>query len=119
MKESVNSHIERVHFIRQKWAASVIADGLRKNCEIQKKERLKKEQEERERKRKLEEERKRKKEEEERNRKTEEQRGKEKERTVGVRIMFFFQHCRKKRCTNPNTVFSLRMFKKKTTPTDL
>ncbi|XP_065940998.1 chitin synthase chs-2 isoform X2 [Magallana gigas] len=83
MKESVNSHIERVHFIRQKWAASVIADGLKKNCEVQKRERLKKEQEEKERKRKLEEERKRKKEEESRNRKTEDQQGKDRERTAG------------------------------------
>lgn len=89
MKESVNSHIERVHFIRQKWAASVIADGLKKNCEVQKRERLKKEQEEKERKRKLEEERKRKKEEEERNRKTEDQQGKDRERTAGVGIVLF------------------------------
>lgn len=89
MKESVNSHIERVHFIRQKWAASVISGVLTKNCEVQKRERLKKEQEEKERKRKLEEERKRKKEEEERNRKTEDQQGKDRERTAGVGIVLF------------------------------
>lgn len=95
MKESVNLHIEEVYFIRQKWAASVIANVLRKNCEVQKRERIKREQIEKERKRKLEEERKRKMEEEEKNRGTKEQLGKDKEKAAEVETMFLIQHYRK------------------------
>lgn len=88
MKESVNLHIEEVYIIRQKWAASIIANVLRKNCEFRKRERMKREQKEKERKKKLEEERKRKMEEEEKNRSTEEQLGKDKEKTAEVETMF-------------------------------
>ena len=61
MKDSVNFHMEKVHFMRQKWAAAVISNGMKKISEVQKKERLKKEQEEKERKRKEEEEKQKKK----------------------------------------------------------
>lgn len=101
MKESVNLHIEEVYFIRQKWAASVIANVLRKNCEFRKRERMKREQIEKERKRKLEEERKRKMEEEEKNRGTEEQLGKDKEKTAEVETMFLIQHYRKQKGVDP------------------
>lgn len=101
MKESVNLHIEEVYFIRQKWAASVIANVLKKNCEFRKRERMMREQKEKERKRKLEEERKRKMEEEEKNRSTEKQLEKDKEKAAGVGTMFLIQHYRKEKGVDP------------------
>ena len=82
MKDSVNFHMEKVHFMRQKWAAAVISNGMKKISEVQKKERLKKEQEEKERKRKEEEEK--------RKRKIEEQKKKDQEQP---RLVGYLQNC--------------------------
>ena len=51
MKESVILHIEKLHFIRQNCAAFVITNGMKKICDVKKKERLKREQENKEMKR--------------------------------------------------------------------
>ena len=56
MKESVILHMEKVYLIRQKLAASVISNGMKKICVVKKKERLKREEEEKERRRKEQEE---------------------------------------------------------------
>lgn len=65
MKESVILHMEKVYLIRQKLAASVISNGMKKICVVKKKERLKREEEEKERRRKEQEENMKRKEQEE------------------------------------------------------
>ena len=84
MKESVNLHMEKVHLIRQKLAASVISNGMKKIYVVKKKERLKREEEEKERRRKEQEEKMKRKEQEEKMKRKIEQNGKDEEKPTKV-----------------------------------